>query len=67
MSAVSWLVDRMHVGTSDTQVVREFARRMRDRKGWKVGKAERKLIYREALQAHHHNRQLYRDVMRGNL
>jgi hypothetical protein len=64
MRAVEWLVDRMHVGTSDVTVVRDMARRMAG-KGY--SREQRKEVYREALNHHRRNQQLYRDVMRGNL
>jgi hypothetical protein len=62
MSAITWLVDRMHVGTSDVSVIREMHRRM---VGKPYSKAQRKVVYREALQHHRANQALYRDVMRG--
>lgn len=62
MSAVSFIVGRMHVGASDTEVVREIARRA---KRSKLPKAERKALYRQALEEHHANRQMYDHVMRG--
>lgn len=59
-SAISFLVDKLHVATSDTQVVRHFARRLRAKRNqYKVTKAERKAIYREALKCHRENRSLY--------
>lgn len=68
MSAIAWLVDRMHVMTPDAQVVREMVRRCRTRTGrWKMAKPKRKAIYRAALEAHRANRQLYRDVMSGRI
>jgi len=65
---VNFLVDRLHVGTPMVEIVREF--RNRFKKGQPDGlsaanRQERKRIYRLAINRHHANRQLYRDVMRG--
>lgn len=62
VGTIRWLVGRLHVGTSDIAVVREFRNRMTAPK-W--SKALRKEVYRVALQEHDENRGLYRDVMRG--
>lgn len=60
MSAVSFLVDKLHVSTTDAQVVRHFARRLlAPRNRFKITKAQRKVIYREALKQHRANRSLY--------
>lgn len=58
--ATRLIVDRIHVGKSDTYVVREIARRVR-----KQPKALRKQLYREALKVHHENQTLYHRVMTG--
>ena len=73
--SLAWLVYRLHAGTSDVQVVREMARRMQSPRphrhgqtiSWQVPKAERKLIYREALAHHRRNRALYHDVIEGRI
>lgn len=62
---IFWLVGNLHVSTTDIQVVRNLHFRMTLRK--KFPKAFRKAVYRYALETHHKNRELYRDVMRGNL
>ncbi len=59
-ATLRWLVDRMHVSTSDIGVVREIARRAR-----KMPKPMRKEAYRQALTIHHENQELYRYVVRG--
>lgn len=61
VGAIRWLVSRLHVGTSNIAVVREFRNRMTAPE-W--NKALRKEAYRVALQEHDENRRLYRDVMR---
>ena len=58
--ALRLIVDRIHVGKSDTYVVREIARRAR-----KLPKAERKALYRMAILFHRENQTLYRMVMSG--
>ena len=62
---IRWLVDRMHIGTSETSIVRDFYRRMRGNVHWT--KPLRKSAYRHALQVHAENRTLYRDVCAGRI
>lgn len=60
---ISWIVGNMHVGTSNTGVVREFYRRFKyaAQRGFPDTKEVRKRVYRQALKAHHANQQLCRD------
>lgn len=60
------IVDRLHVSTSNREVIKYVRSRLapRGRKGLEH-KADRKAIYRMALEAHRENRELYRTVMRG--
>lgn len=58
-----YIVDRLHVATSEFDVVREIARRA-IRTGT-FGKAERKDLYRKALAIHAENRQSYRAIATG--
>jgi len=59
------IVDRLHVGMSDREVLRvvrsKFDRRFLDldHKTW------RRTAYRDALAQHNHNRDIYRFVARG--
>jgi hypothetical protein len=56
---IRWIVDRMHVGVSNMQVLREFHRRMQNGI-WT--KQQRKTIYRMALKAHRDNQLIYNFV-----
>ena len=60
---IRFIVDRLHVGTSCTGIVREFYRRYKEsiasgRQGVYLHKSERKDIYRRALKYHRENREL---------
>lgn len=59
---VSFIVGNMHVGTSDTGIVREFYRRFRAArlKGRVATKDQRKETYRAALEYHHENQDIVR-------
>lgn len=62
---IVWLVNRLHVGTSDTGVVRDFYRRMRGKPAFT--KRIRKAIYRYAIQQHNGNRGFYAAVQAGRI
>lgn len=62
---IRWLVGRMHVGTPDSEIAADIARRLA-----KNPKATEEMIAEcvaFALHCHHENGRLYRDVMRGTL
>ena len=66
MSMVSWIVDRMHIGTTPKEIVREFHGRFKKyaRKN-KVAfppRAQRRVIYREALDHMKDTHELLRSV-----
>lgn len=59
MSHVRWIVGGMGVGISDTEVIRNFYRKQtKFTKGLEF-RDTRKEVYREALEAHHNNQQIY--------
>ena len=67
MNVVTFIVDRLHVGTSNRQVLREIRSRLR--KGMRRGRKhrmERRLAYQIALDRHAANRKTYHQVMSGN-
>jgi hypothetical protein len=67
MSEIDWLVNRLHVGTSNRQVIREFWRRIpAPARHDRTYRHDRHAIYRRALQTHHANQELYGFVMRGS-
>jgi hypothetical protein len=60
---INFLVDRLHVSTSDRDVVREIYRHIR-----KPNECPRKVrheAYRAALKRHHENQGLYQAVQTG--
>jgi hypothetical protein len=63
MTPVHFLVDRMHVWTSDLQVCREFYGRFRRcaQAGKPVPRDARRVIVGAALDRHHANQQLVTD------
>jgi hypothetical protein len=63
MMAVHFLVDRMHVWTSDLHVCREFYGRFRrcTQAGQPVPRDARRMIIQAALARHHANQQLVID------
>jgi hypothetical protein len=63
MMPVHFLVDRMHVWTSDLQVCREFYARFRRcaQTGKPVSRDARRAIIEAALDRHHMNQQLVID------
>lgn len=64
MSLIDLVVDQMHVGTSNRDIIREFRGRFIKRCP-EATKAQRKEVYRAALKRHKENRELYTYVMRG--
>ncbi len=56
---IGFIVDRMHVSTSDRDIVREFYRRMR--RGPRIPRFNRRALYARALARHHANQRLCRD------
>jgi len=66
MSIVTWIVGRLSVAETDREVVREFWNRFKHVRG-REWKTLRHATYREALQVHHDNQDLYRKVMGGNI
>lgn len=59
---IRFLVDRLHVGRSNVDVIRELSNRM-DRTEWT--KERRKAAYRYAIAHHRHNFATYAYVMSG--
>ena len=63
--AIQWLTDRLHVGTSDREVIGEFRRRMTGSDDAKAlyagpaGREARRQVYADALAAHRANLDLY--------
>jgi hypothetical protein len=62
---IVWLVNCLHVGTSDAAVVREFYGRMRKQPAFT--KRVRKAIYRYALEQHHGNQGFYAAIQSGRI
>ena len=60
---IGWIVDRMHVSTTDDELAAEIRRRADPAKGWTEAKI--KAAIRIAIAHHNKNRELYRFVMRG--
>lgn len=58
------LVDQLHVGESDFSVAKSFLQRLKNSER-KFTREQRKAVVRYALQCHHENQELYRDVMGG--
>jgi hypothetical protein len=69
MNQIRFLVDRLHVGLSDKKVLRELYDRLKSNPSNMTleKRIYRKEAYLAALNYHHENQQLYRDVMNGNL
>jgi len=60
---IKFLVDKLHVATSDLELLRHFYKRLASKPeqlDYKH-KKERKKIYRQALEIHHENRKLFTD------
>lgn len=69
IGAVNFLVDKLHVSTTDKQLLRHFWERLISNPANMAldKKQERKKVYRAALERHHDNQSLYIDVMNGNI
>lgn len=68
MSPIRFLVDRVHVGTTNSELIRDLYRRMRRvRQAFPAAwsREVRKEAYREALQRHCENRDTYQAVQQG--
>lgn len=61
---IAWLVDRLHVSATPTEVVRMIRTKMSG-PGW--SKALRKFAYRAAIKRHVENRATFNRVMAGDL
>ncbi len=62
MSTVGFIVDRLHVGTSDRAVIRDFRDRFRiSSGGWRWTRERRHAVYREALERHRGNQDLVKE------
>lgn len=59
------LVDRLHVGTSDRQVIKFVLSRMLKRVRTRERREERHEMLRLCLKAHHANRAVFNHVTRG--
>ncbi len=68
MNAARWLVNRLHVSTSERAVVRFLRSKIAqpDRTNPEK-KRERKKFYRAGLTAHRENRELYISVTKGQI
>lgn len=64
LGQIRWLVDRLHVGMTDTEVTTEMSRRMTASE-WTESRKNEVINY--AIQYHNENKKLYRDVVRGTL
>ena len=64
---VRQVVNRLHVGTRNTEVLRYLRSRLSDEGRAPGNWPRRKLFYRQALEQHRRNRRDYAAVMGGNL
>jgi hypothetical protein len=65
---IEWLIDRVHVGTSNRGVLREVLRRIHpDGRRSRALRGKRHKLLRRALKRHADNGALYARVTRGNL
>jgi hypothetical protein len=62
---IVWLVGQLHVSANDTDVVRFFAPRMKNRPAFT--RAIRRAVYRYAIQQHHGNQGFYWAVETGRI
>lgn len=60
---IKWYVDKLHVGTPDEEIIRDFFFRA-ERGGYHPIVAV--AICEEALARHHENREQYNRIMSGN-
>ena len=63
-SAISWLMNRLHVSATDEEITADIQKRC-TAPGYTETLIQQSIAY--ALICHHHNQGLYRDVMRGTL
>ena len=66
MKHVKWIVDQMHVHTSDTDVIREIYRKFREDSKGVIDKRSRRKVYTLALEIHHNNQNLYKEIYPSN-
>lgn len=64
VAAIEWLVGKLHVGTPDDEVAADIRRRA-EKAGWPAEARDRAVKIAPA--AHHKNRDLYYDVVRGRI
>jgi len=67
-SAISWLMGRVHVGTSDAEIEADIRKRIAEgpqAKLYTESLIKQSVAY--ALECHKRNRGLYRDVVNGGL
>ena len=57
---INWLVNRMHISTSDKNILRDFYERMKDKN---YPSELRKNVYRYAIECHHKNMNNYIWIM----
>ena len=69
MNIVRQIVGNCHVGMTNKKVIRYVISRLkhRERTFWAMSKQDRRLLMQTAIDEHSDNRQLYLDVMTGNL
>jgi hypothetical protein len=67
MSVIDNIVDRLHVGTSNRQVIRAIWLKLKPASRTRKVRKERHRAYRAALQRHAKNRELYVAVVSGNI
>lgn len=68
MNHIKWLVNRLHVSTSDRAVIREIRNHIKpEYRSARTNRRVRHGFYREALETHHNNQGLYQLVTRGHL
>lgn len=66
MTIVSQIVGRLHVSSTNLEVLRYVRSRLSEEGRAPSNWPKRKAIYREALECHKRNRELYVMVMSGN-
>ena len=59
---IHWLVDKLHVSTSEYAILRDFAKRTRT---WP--RKQRKMAINDAIARHKDNIELYIDVINGRV
>jgi hypothetical protein len=61
---IRWLVGKLHVSTTDEQVIEDFTNRC-DKSPDKITASQKKRIIEYALKEHHANQSLFNSVMSG--